>query len=108
VATLEGLGYRVKVAANGPEALARLAGDEAMDLLFTDIVMPGGMNGWDLGQRATELRPGIRVLFTSGYALDTLVANSRVLQGVMILMKPYRKADLAWRVRQALTNEQEH
>ena len=108
VATLEGLGYRVKVAANGPEALARLAGDEAMDLLFTDIVMPGGMKGWDLGQHATELRPGIRVLFTSGYALDTLVANSRVLQGVMILMKPYRKADLAWRVRQALTNEQEH
>jgi len=45
-------------------------------------------------------------LFTSGYALDTLLANGRVSPGVMILMKPYRKADLAWRVRQALTGEQ--
>jgi two-component SAPR family response regulator len=61
------------------------------------------MNGWDLAQRVSELRPDIKVLFTSGYALDTLVSNGRVLQGLTILMKPYRKADLAWRVRQALT-----
>jgi PAS domain S-box-containing protein len=103
VATLEALGYRVRVAANGPEALARLSAEERVDLLFTDIVMPGGMNGWDLAQRVSELRPDIKVLFTSGYALDTLVSNGRVLQGLTILMKPYRKADLAWRVRQALT-----
>ncbi len=103
VATLEGLGYQVRLAGNAPEALTRLAGEEAIDLLFTDIVMPGGMNGWDLAQRAAELRPEIRTLFTSGYALDTLVANGRALQGVIILMKPYRKADLAWRVRQALS-----
>ncbi len=108
VATLEGLGYRTKVAASGPEALTRLGSDEPIDLLFTDIVMPGGMNGWDLAQRAAESRPGIKVLFTSGYALDTLLANGRVSPGVMILMKPYRKADLAWRVRQALAGEQAH
>lgn len=102
VATLEGLGYKTLLAANGPEALSRLGSDAPIDMLFTDIVMPGGMNGWDLAQRAGELRPGIKVLFTSGYALDTLLANGRVLQGVLILMKPYRKSDLASRVRQAL------
>jgi PAS domain S-box-containing protein len=106
VATLEGLGYQVKVAANGPEAITRLSSEEHIDLLFTDIVMPGGMNGWELAQRAAELRPGINVLFTSGYALDTLIANGRALQGVTILMKPYRKADLAWRIRQVLTSDQ--
>ncbi len=105
VATLESLGYKVSVASNGPEAMTRLGGAEAIDLLFTDMVMPGGMSGWDLAQRAAELRPGVRVLFTSGYALDTLIANGRMLQGVTILMKPYRKADLAWRVRQVLTSE---
>jgi PAS domain S-box-containing protein len=102
VATLEGLGYKVRVAANGPEALLRLEGDDHIDLLFTDVVMPGGMSGWDLAQRASERRPDIKVLFASGYALDTLVANGRAIEGVMMLMKPYRKADLAWRIRQAL------
>jgi len=105
VATLEALGYKTRVAANGPEALTHLGGDEAIDILFTDIVMPGGLNGWDLAQRAADLRPGIKVLFTSGYALDTLVASGRVLHGVMILLKPYRKSDLAWRIRQVLASE---
>jgi PAS domain S-box-containing protein len=105
VATLEALGYKTKVAANGPEALTCLGGDDAIDILFTDIVMPGGLNGWDLAQRAADLRPGIKVLFTSGYALDTLVASGRVLHGVMILLKPYRKSDLAWRIRQVLASE---
>ncbi len=104
VAALESLGYKVKVAANGPEALIRLNSEDAIDLLFTDIVMPGGMNGWDLAQRASEARPGIKVLFASGYALDTLIANGRALQGMTILMKPYRKAELAWRIRQVLSN----
>jgi nitrogen-specific signal transduction histidine kinase len=102
VATLEGLGYRTILAASGPEAVSRLSADGEIDLLFTDIVMPGGMNGWDLSQRAIELRPGIKVLFTSGYALETLLANGRALNGVIMLMKPYRKADLALRIRQAL------
>jgi PAS domain S-box-containing protein len=107
VATLEGLGYQVKTAANGPEGVARLSNDPTIDLLFTDVVMPGGMNGWELAQRANEIRPGIKVLFTSGYTLDTLVGNGRLSVGVTMLMKPYRKADLAWRVRQALTAARE-
>ncbi|MBI3438392.1 MAG: PAS domain S-box protein [Proteobacteria bacterium] len=106
VAALEGLGYNVRVAANGPEALLRLNGHDHIDLLFTDVVMPGGMSGWDLARKANELCPGIKVLLTSGYALDTLIATGRALQGgEMILMKPYRKADLAWRVRQTLTSD---
>jgi two-component SAPR family response regulator len=66
--------------------------------------MPGGLNGWDLAQRAVDLRPGIKVLFTSGYALETLAAHGRTLNGFIILMKPYRKADLALRIQQALAH----
>ncbi len=106
VATLESLGYEVQTAANGREALTLLA--EAVDrfhLLFTDIVMPGGVNGWELAARAREISPGLKLLFTSGYAMDSLQAQGRVSSGEMLLMKPYRKNDLAMRVRQALTAE---
>ncbi len=102
VATLESLGYTVATCATGREALARISGGEHVDLLFTDIVMPGGVNGWDLAQRAREVSPRIRVLFTSGYPLDALVSNKRIAEGETLLMKPYRKADLAWRLRQVL------
>lgn len=102
VATLESLGYHVSTCATGREALGRLSAGEAFELLFTDIVMPGGVNGWELAQRAREIAPNIRVLFTSGYPLDTLISNNRIAEGETLLMKPYRKADLAWRLRQVL------
>jgi PAS domain S-box-containing protein len=104
VATLESLGYRTLIAANGREALSRLAEDTPIDLLFTDVVMPGGLNGWELAQQAKALRPEIRVLFTSGYALDTLITKGRLAEGVTMLVKPYRKADLAIRVRHVLSS----
>ncbi|WP_245477310.1 PAS domain S-box protein [Bradyrhizobium guangzhouense] len=98
---VEALGYRVVAAVNGKEALQRLRADPRIDMLFTDIVMPGGMSGWELAEQARRVRPGLPVLFTSGYALETLVEQGRVQAHAVILTKPYRKAELAQRLRDA-------
>jgi PAS domain S-box-containing protein len=103
VASLESLGYLVIEAEDGRAALRKLEDGLEADLLFTDIVMPGGINGWDLAERARLLRPGLRVLLTSGYALETLAERGRLPEGALILNKPYRKAELARRLREALT-----
>ena len=63
--------------------------------------MPGGMNGWELAERALRLKPGLRVLLTSGYALETLASRGRLHPGTLVLNKPYRKSDLAHRLRDA-------
>ncbi len=102
VATLESLGYTVITAADGKAALDRLKNGDAPDLLFTDIVMPGGLNGLDLAEQARALRPRLRVVFTSGYPLETLTARGKLNAGTAILNKPYRKAELAQRIREAL------
>ncbi len=102
IASLRSLGYRVVPATNGTEALAKLQNGETIDLLFTDIVMPGGMNGWELAARAQRLRPGLRMLLTSGYALETLAARGHGHPEMPMLSKPYRKSALARRVREAL------
>ncbi|MDD1518331.1 PAS domain-containing sensor histidine kinase [Bradyrhizobium sp. WBAH42] len=99
---VEALGYRVVAAVNGKDALQQLQGDPGIDLLFTDIVMPGGMSGWDLADQARRLRPGLPVLFTSGYALETLVAQGHARPQSIVLTKPYRKVELAQRLRDAL------
>jgi PAS domain S-box-containing protein len=96
------LGYRVIEASNGPDALKLLESGAQPDLLFTDIVMPGSLNGWDLARRASALRPQMRVLFTSGYALETLIARGRLDANASILNKPYRRADLAAQLRALL------
>ena len=102
ISSLESLGYRVLPAMDAPEALAMLQDDEPVDLLFTDIVMPGGMNGWELAARAQRMRPALKVLLTSGYAVETLAARGRGDPEMLLLNKPYRKSDLARRVRDAL------
>lgn len=102
VMSLESLGYKVVSAVDGREALQTLATTAHIDLLFTDVVMPGGVNGWELAGLARKDRPELRVLLTSGYALETLAANGHVRQGALILEKPYRKAELARLVREAL------
>ena len=99
---LEGMGYRVLVAGNGVEALEVLRGDQRVDLLFTDVVMPGGMSGREVAEEASQLRPGLKVLYTSGYAENAIVHDGRLDPGLVLLRKPYRRADLARKVRQAL------
>ncbi|MCG2630395.1 PAS domain S-box protein [Bradyrhizobium sp. WYCCWR 13023] len=98
---VEALGYRVVAAVNGKEALQRLRADPGIDMLFTDIVMPGGMSGWELADQARRIRPGLPVLFTSGYALETLVEQGRAQAEAVVLTKPYRKTELAQRLRDA-------
>jgi CheY-like chemotaxis protein len=102
VTCLTNLGYRVIEAGDGREALQKLNDGTGIDILFTDVVMPGGMNGWELAERARERRPGLKVLLTSGYALETLAERGRLPKGAVILNKPYRKAELAKRLREAL------
>ena len=72
------------------------------DLLFTDIVMPGRMNGRQLAERMMAERPALRVLFTSGYAYGAVHAQGRAGQGIPMLTKPYRKAELARMLRRCL------
>jgi PAS domain S-box-containing protein len=103
VSCLSSLGYRVVEAADGREALQKLGEGLEADILFTDVVMPGGINGWEVAERARRTRPGLKVLLTSGYALETLAERGRLPKGAVILNKPYRKAELAKRVREALS-----
>ncbi|MGZ9098616.1 MAG: PAS domain-containing protein [Brevundimonas sp.] len=96
---LGGLGYAVTVAFDGREALDRFERGETFDLLFTDIVMPGGMNGRELAVAARRMSPDLKVLFTSGYTENAIVHDGRLDPDVQLLSKPYRKRDLADRVR---------
>ncbi len=105
VTSLEGLGYRVSVAADGREALTLLHDGLTPALLFTDIVMPGGVSGWELAQRAREIMPDLRVLFTSGYPLETLTNRGHIDAKARLLSKPYRVSELARRMREALDAE---
>jgi len=92
-------GHRVLEAENAKAALDVLGGRDAIDLLFTDIAMPGGMNGLELARRAVQLRPGIRVLFVSGYTSSTHTENSTPGE---FLQKPYRQEDLGRALYRAL------
>jgi signal transduction histidine kinase len=78
VMRLESLGYSVIAAVDGDDALQKLRADMHVDILFTDVVMPGGINGWELVDLARQLRPGLPVLLTSGYALETLAKHGRL------------------------------
>ena len=89
-------------AENAAVALAYLASDTSFDLLFTDIIMPGGMNGRELAEAITRQRPGVSVLYTSGYTENAIVHHGRLDSGVLLLAKPYRKSELARMMRMAL------
>ena len=99
---LESLGYRVIPAANAAEALAIAAQGTPFDLLFTDIVMAGALNGRELADEMVTARPSLRVLFTSGYAYDAPHGPGHATMGAPLLTKPYRKAELARMLRRSL------
>lgn len=99
---LESLGYEVITAANGAAALSILENNPAIALLFTDVVMPGAINGRILAERAMELIPKIKILFTSGCTENSIVHNSRLDPGVEFLSKPYDRERLAMKVRRVL------
>lgn len=99
---IESLGYSVISAIDGNDALQKLRSGVPVDILFTDVVMPGGINGWDLADLALQSRPGLPVLLTSGYAVETLLKNGRLRADAVVLTKPYRKVDLASRLREVI------
>jgi PAS domain S-box-containing protein len=96
---LTGLGYEVTSAINAAEALARIRSDAEIDLLFTDVVMPGGVSGLSLARSAREVRPGLRVLLTSGFVGEDRVSEGREFP---LLDKPYEVAVLASTLRKLL------
>ncbi|WP_041798193.1 hybrid sensor histidine kinase/response regulator [Rhodopseudomonas palustris] len=102
VMCLRSLGYGVIAASDGAGALQTLDDDTHFDILFTDVVMPGGISGWELAETASRRRPDLRVLLTSGYALETIAGRSHGREHLAILTKPYRKADLARKLREVV------
>jgi CheY-like chemotaxis protein len=100
VSTLSDLGYRVLTAADGPSAMDVIRCEPRIDLLFSDVVMPGGMNGFDLIGMACNVKAGLKALVTSGYANVHRPGSDR--PDVPMLLKPYRRADLATCIRRAL------
>ena len=103
---LRDLGYRVVSVGNGAAALAALRQFPDIDLLFTDIVMPGGMNGDALAEQALALRPDLRLLFTSGYSETALQRGGRLQGRARLLQKPYRRRDLTAMLRAALDTDE--
>ena len=99
---LRDLGYHVVMAENAEKALQTLADPGKIDLLFTDVVMPGGMNGKQLANEARRRRPDLKVLFTSGFPGTSLSNDLDLNSGDALLGKPYRKHELAQRVREVL------
>jgi CheY-like chemotaxis protein len=100
---LQSLGYKTLSAANGIEALAIADSGAAFDLLFTDVIMPGGLNGRQLAAEMATRRTALKVLFTSGYTENAIIHHGRLDSGVLLLAKPYRKSDLARMLRTALS-----
>jgi len=97
--TVADLGYRVLAAHNGQEALQVLKGSEKIDLLFSDIVMPGGLNGIQLAEEARRLQPALKVLLTSGHADAMLPDKGGLPEDFPVLGKPYRRDQLAAHLR---------
>jgi signal transduction histidine kinase len=104
VTQISNLGYDTLAASNAAEALAIIDGPERIDLLFTDVIIPGGMNGRQLAIEALTRRQGLKVLYTSGYTENAIVHHGRLDAGVLLLPKPYLSSDLARMIRTALAS----
>lgn len=102
---LSELGYTVLQAGDAEQALSLLDATPKIDLLFTDVVMPGKMNGHELAQHVQGLRPDLPVLFTSGFVQDAVLHDGRLIDGLQLIDKPYTHVELAQKVRQVLGGE---
>jgi PAS domain S-box-containing protein len=102
ITQIESLGYTTLEASNAAQAMIIINTAATIDLLFTDVIMPGSMNGRQLVDQALKRRPALKTLFTSGYTENAIVHHGRLDSGVLLLAKPYRKSDLARMFRQAL------
>jgi PAS domain S-box-containing protein len=104
-AQLEGLGYKVLLAGNAAEALSIVDNGQPFDLLFTDIIMPGPINGFQLAKAVAARRPGIKVLFTTGFEDGTFESDGPLAPDTLLLAKPYQRNELAGKIRDALRSE---
>jgi CheY-like chemotaxis protein len=102
VEMLTSLGYQVSSAPDATTALQLASQLSRLDLLFTDVGLPNGLNGRQLADELRRLRPELPVLFTTGYARNAIVHHGRLDPGVELLVKPYTQLDLARKVREAL------
>jgi len=102
VGQIKSLGYATLVVVNAAEALAVLEGPQQIDLLFTDMIMPGSMNGRQLADVALRHRAALKVLFTSGYSQGAIIHHGQLDAGALLLEKPFRKLDLARMLRAAI------
>ena len=103
VTQIQSLGYTTLEAANAADAL-KILDTAAIDLLFTDVIMPGSMNGRQLVEEAQRRQPSLKTLYTSGYTENAIVHHGRLDSGVLLLAKPYRKFELARMLRLALAS----
>ncbi|MCS3896661.1 PAS domain S-box-containing protein [Bradyrhizobium japonicum USDA 38] len=101
-AQLQSLGYDTVAAPDSRAALDMIEAGQDFDLLFTDVVIPGGMSGRELAEEVAKRRPGVRVLYTSGYTDNAIVHHGKLDDGVLLLTKPYRRNQLAEMIRKAL------
>jgi PAS domain S-box-containing protein len=102
VALLRQSGYEVLEAQMGEDAVLILGGDQQIDLLFTDVMLPGSMNGVEIATKARRLQPGIKVLYTSGYADEAFAGADQDMSGEVLLSKPYGRSDLLNQVEKIL------
>ena len=101
-------GYRVLAAADGPEALTLAEKHPQIDLLFTDVMLPHGMNGRELADELARRRPGLPVVFASGYSEDIVQHRGAIVAGLRLVTKPYRFEQVADALRSALEDAARH
>jgi len=102
VEVLEELGYIVVEAQDGPSGLKALESEARIDLLITDVGLPGGMNGRQVADAARVRRPGLKVLFVTGYAENAAIGNGLLAPGMQVITKPFAMAALADKVRETI------
>ncbi len=102
VDVLQDAGYRILEAIDGPGGLEILQSDTRIDLLLTDVGLPGGMNGRQVADAGRALRPGLKVLFITGYAENAIIGDGQLEPGMEVITKPFEIDALANRVRNAI------